>query len=260
MVAPRRGVPTIGSAGTGGARGHGGFTLIEMLTVIGIAVILMALMVPTGRSLREGNRAMTCKSQLQQISVALRAYVADEGAPPPFYIDPTEDPASATPHGPGLMALYELGYLHRRESLHCPSDVYTRSDTPEYLQSYQRLDPDVDTSAGVPLDAWSYLSTRGIYDDTDPYYRRQLQPARAPDSSAGENAPVPVVDPTWKPADSTVVTWCPFHKDSQRTGDYGQYQVLFWDGSVVRITEDIMTDPAVPPDAPWKVSPSDGIE
>lgn len=257
-MAPRRRMPTIGGDGDGRARGRGGFTLVELLTVIGIAVIMMALMVPTGRALREGNRAMTCKSQLQQIAVALKAYVADEGAPPPFYIDSTEDPTSATPHGPGLLALHEMGYLHRRDSLHCPSDVYTRSGTPEFLQSYQRLDPDVDTSAGVPLDAWSYLCTRGIYDSANPYYRRQLQPARAP--VGAETAPVPVADPSWNPADSTVITWCPFHKEFLRTGDYGQYQVLFWDGSVVRITEDIMTDPAVAPDLPWKVSQSDGIE
>lgn len=256
MVARRPWVSTIGSRRAGWARSRAGFTLVELLTVIGIAVIMLALMVPTGRALREGNRAMTCKAQLQQISVALRAYVTDEGGPPPFYIDSTEDPASATPHGPGLMALYELGYLHRRASLHCPSDVYTSSGTPAYFQSYQRLDPDVDTSAGVALDAWSYLSTRGVVDDSDPYYRRQLQPAR----DVGGTAPAPVVDPTWKPADSTVVTWCPFHKQFLRTGDYGHYQVLFWDGSVVRITEDIVTDPAVAPDAPWKVSPSDGIE
>lgn len=255
-MVPRLWVPPIGREGAGRAHGRGGFTLIELLVVVGIAVIMLALMVPTGRALREGNRAMSCKAQLQQIGVALRAYMADEGGPPPYYIDPTEDPDADAPHGPGLMALYGLGYLHRRESLHCPSDVYTLSSAPEYFMSYQRMDPDVDTSAGVALDAQSYLSTRGVYDDTDPYYRRQLQPAR----DVGGTAPAPVVNPSWKPADSTVVTWCSFHSDFLRQGDVGQYQVLFWDGSVIRITEDIMTDPAVGPDAPWKVSQSDGID
>jgi len=89
MVAPRPQVPTIRSVQARRARSRVGFTLVELLVVIGIAVIMLALMVPTGRALREGNRAMTCKAQLQQLSVALRAYVTDEGGPPPFYIDTT---------------------------------------------------------------------------------------------------------------------------------------------------------------------------
>jgi len=43
-------------------------------------------------------------------------------------------------------------------------------------------------------------------------------------------------------------------------GEVNYETVLFWDGTVVRITEDIVADPAVAPDAPWKVSPTDGIE
>jgi len=241
-----------------GARGHrrGGFTLVELLVVIGIAVLLLAMMVPTGRSMREGNRAMACKSQLMQIGQAMKAYYADEGGAPPFYIDAAEDWTSADPHGAGLMALYDLGYLNRRESLHCPRDIYVDGDAPEYYQSYQRKDEDVDTSAGSELDAWSYLNSRGVIDPADLYYRRQLQPA----ADVGGTSPVPVIHPDFRPADDTVITWCPFHRDYLRSGDVGDYQVLFWDGSVVRVPEDIMCDPSIAPDAPWKVGHDDGIE
>ncbi len=237
-------------------RRQGGFTLIELLTVIGIAVLLLGIMIPTGKTLRESNRALACKSQLMQIGQALRMYYADEGGAPPFYIDYNEDPASTDPHGPGLMALYETGYLHRRESLHCPRDVYAQPGSDDYFRSYQRKDDNIDTSAGTALDAWPYLNTRGITDPGDPYYRRQLQPA----ADVGGTSPVPVINPNWRPADDTVVTWCPNHTDYLRTGDVGEYLVLFWDGSVVRVPEDIMADPSLGHDAPWKVGHDDGLE
>jgi prepilin-type processing-associated H-X9-DG protein len=37
----------------------------------------------------------------------------------------------------------------------------------------------------------------------------------------------------------------------------GQYQVLFWDGSVMRVGEDVMTDDTIGPDEAWKVSRAD---
>lgn len=256
MLARRRESLTVMEAGRHrGGRSQGGFTLIELLVVIGIAVLLLAMMVPTGKAMRESNRAMACKSQLMQLGQALKAYYADEGGAPPFYIDATED-TSVDPHGAGLMALYELGYLHRRESLHCPRDVYADGDSPDYFHSYQRKDEDVDTSAGTELDAWPYLNSRGVTDPANPYYRRQLQPA----ADVGGVSPVPVIHPDWRPADDTVVTWCPLHTDYLRSGDVGHYLVLFWDGSVVRIPKDVMCDPSLAPDAPWKVGHDDGFE
>ncbi len=234
-----------------------GFTLIELLVVIAIAVILMGLLVPTGRALRAGNRAMTCKSQLQQIGVAVKAYALDEGGVPPFYIDQTgnpDDPAGSPPLGPGLMALYDAGYLSRQQSLHCPVDNYTQPGSAEYFYSYQRYDSDV--AADVALNKYSYLSTRGISLDTDPFYRRQLQPAADVDGDASTPA-VPVNMPGWRPGDQAVITWCPFHVNEIEIQEEGAYQVLFWDGSVQRVRASVMTDPAVGPDAAWKVGFTD---
>jgi prepilin-type N-terminal cleavage/methylation domain-containing protein len=244
---------------TGSTLARGGFTLTELLVVIGIAVLLLAMMIPTGQALREGNRALTCKAQLQQIGVALKAYTMDEaGGVPPYYIaqdeDPT-DPETYPPSGPGLMQLYLGGYLPRVETLHCPRDVYaSEAGSDAYYQSYSRYDEDA--AANVPLNRYSYLSTRGITDDTDPLYRRQLQPAADVDGDPS-TVPMPVVLPTWRPSDSAVVTWCSFHVDAIEMGGVGQYQVLFWDGSVRRVGENVMRDPAVGPDAAWKVSQSD---
>jgi prepilin-type processing-associated H-X9-DG protein len=220
------------------------------MVVIGIAVLLMALMIPTGRALREGNRMMTCKAQLQQIGQAIKTYHLDEGGVPPYYVD-TDEEATDPPHGPGLMQLYLSGYLARRESLHCPRDVYTQPDSDEYFDSYIRKDEDA--AAGIELNRYTYLSTRGVIDDTNSYYFRQLLPA----ADTGGSMPAPVVDPNWHPDDDTVVTWCSFHSEYIEMGGIGQYNVLFWDGSVRRVGEHIMTDDATGPDAAWKVGRDD---
>lgn len=234
-----------------------GFTLTELLVVIAIGVLLVGLMIPTGRALRAGNRALTCKSQLKQIATSLKMYYLDETGAPPFYIDQTQDPTDPVanpPNGPGLMALYETGYLPRRESLHCPADVYAQGGTDEYFESYQRYDEDA--AALVALNKYSYLNTRGVTDDTDPYYRRQMQPAGDIDGNAATPA-MPVPMQNWRPDDDAVITWCPFHTDEIEVGDRGAYQVLFWDGSVQRIKDIVMTDPATGPDAAWKVGHED---
>jgi type II secretory pathway pseudopilin PulG len=228
-------------------RGRGGFTLTELLVVIGIGVLLVGLLIPTGRALRAGNRALTCKSQLQQLGTAMKAYYYDEGGAPPFYIELGEDPNSDPPTGPGLVQLYLTGYLARRESLHCPRDVYTQPGTDEYFESYMREDPDA--AAAVALNRYSYLPTRGVTDETSDWYYRQLMPA---DETTTPPLPEPI-GPHHRPDDEAVVTWCPFHVEEIEVGDEGAYQVLFWDGSVQRFQHSVLTDPAFGPDEAWKV-------
>ena len=63
-------------------RATGGFTLIELLVVIGIFVILMAIMVPIGKRLRESNRTSGCMSQMQRVGQALKVYFMDEQGVP----------------------------------------------------------------------------------------------------------------------------------------------------------------------------------
>ncbi|MCD6359512.1 MAG: hypothetical protein J7M38_01525, partial [Armatimonadetes bacterium] len=142
----------------------------------------------------------------------------------------------------------QTGYLTRELTLHCPRDVYTRSGDADFLRSYQRKWDDV--GAETELNKYSYLPFRGVTDPTNRYYHKQLLPG------SGAPVPVPYVDVDWHPADDTVVTWCGFHKDTVTMHGEGQYLVLFWDGSVVKVAESIMEDDTSGSEA-WKVSYDD---
>lgn len=64
------------------ARRGAGFTLIEMLVVIGIIALLAALIFPIFRSVQERSRQTRCSSNLHQIGLAVLQYRKDYSAFP----------------------------------------------------------------------------------------------------------------------------------------------------------------------------------
>ncbi|MBX9788824.1 MAG: DUF1559 domain-containing protein [Pirellulales bacterium] len=77
-------------------RGINGFTLIEMLIVIGIISLLAALTLPALLKARENGRSTQCKSNLRQLGLAIIQYHDHYGCYPPYR---WEDPAVVNQYG-----------------------------------------------------------------------------------------------------------------------------------------------------------------
>ncbi|MCK4323907.1 MAG: prepilin-type N-terminal cleavage/methylation domain-containing protein [Armatimonadetes bacterium] len=230
------------------ARKTSGFTLTELIVVIGIMAMLIAIIIPATQSLRKGNRVSTCAFQLHQISNAMKAYHFDYGSVPPRYPGyPGPFVAAAPVDGPGLVALWETGYLSNRRALHCPSDTLcTDPNVTDYYLSY--MDEDLDAAALFGFDNYKYLSTRGV-DSAHPAFKRQLEDPAFYDPATASGR-------TWYPDDRTVVAWCNLHANEYFRDDEGQYQVLFWDGSTKTLPASLFD--GTHPDAPaaaWMVYP-----
>jgi prepilin-type N-terminal cleavage/methylation domain-containing protein/prepilin-type processing-associated H-X9-DG protein len=54
-----------------------GFTLIELLVVIAIIAVLLAILLPAMRKIKETGRAAVCKSNLRNIGLAVQMYLDD---------------------------------------------------------------------------------------------------------------------------------------------------------------------------------------
>jgi prepilin-type processing-associated H-X9-DG protein len=61
-----------------------GFTLLELLVVMGITVLLVGLLIPVLASARDSGRKAVCLSNLRQIGLAIHAYADDHDGKMPY--------------------------------------------------------------------------------------------------------------------------------------------------------------------------------
>ncbi len=59
-----------------------GFTLVELLVVIAVVAILVAMVLPVARMVKQQAKAVMCKSNLKQLSMALTVYEQENGTFP----------------------------------------------------------------------------------------------------------------------------------------------------------------------------------
>lgn len=128
-----------------------GFTLIELLVVIGIIALLVGILLPTLNRAREAARAVTCSSQLRQVTVALVNYSTENKG-----LIITMSNAMALPKIDGQTATISWNYLQVGSNYYPDQGVVSRYfKTPAILEcpSIKPLD-----LPGTPI-ACSYGTT-----------------------------------------------------------------------------------------------------
>lgn len=136
---------------TRGSHRRHAFTIVEVLVVVGIIVILLSLLLPSLRRVREGAKQLTCLSNLRQIGLAFVGYTHDNSGH-----FPTCGPRAPFPQASSDWIFWEetgprkrdldksaiAPYLDRPLNpnlLRCPSDdleVHQKYFDPPYRYSY----------------------------------------------------------------------------------------------------------------------------
>src|SRR5437667_6993232 len=104
----------------------GGFSIVELLVVVGIIAVLMALLMPTLRVANDSARAVQCAGQLRQIGQGIFAYAANNrGVTPPWGgAFKTDDSNSPLSRGWIAMLWRYSGAKADSPLYHCPAFPY----------------------------------------------------------------------------------------------------------------------------------------
>lgn len=105
-----------------------GFTLVELLVVIGVVGVLVALLTPAVQRAREAAKRTQCQSQLRQVAIALDNYMSGRGPRGKYpNVDslPVSQPTPESLGGPYGSLVKVLGrYVEdNNAAFACPDDV-----------------------------------------------------------------------------------------------------------------------------------------
>jgi prepilin-type processing-associated H-X9-DG protein/prepilin-type N-terminal cleavage/methylation domain-containing protein len=91
----------------------GGFTLVELLVVIGIIAMLIALLLPALTRARQAAQTVACQSNLRQIALAVQQYAGAFNGKLPYYAIDSQGPISTMMYSglPWLIQTKTLGNL-----------------------------------------------------------------------------------------------------------------------------------------------------
>lgn len=117
-----------------------GFSLVELLIVIGIVALLISMLMPTLSKARDAALSSTCKSQERQILITFAGYLNDWKQTYPFANPARPGYPNAWPAGycyPWMMAVSK--YLGGNKVLQCPANqwkAYSINDQSNPPSSY----------------------------------------------------------------------------------------------------------------------------
>jgi len=148
-----------------GVRQRGGFTLVELLTVIAIISLLLSILAPSLRRARKMLLNTTCQSNLRQIAIGFTSYARDNNGA--LFVAPhTGNPHNSFWSWGGVTMDYDYSYLGAPWNK--DTHPYERGINP-YLPAKSRVyicpnDPPGDTKIWSPIppeDSQAYYSSAG---------------------------------------------------------------------------------------------------
>lgn len=115
----------------------GGFTLVELLVVIGIIAVLISLLPPALQKARQSALRISCLSNMRQCVMAMHLYAVDNQDRIPIGYDWSDktrsnvlwETVSFSPYGTysQLGFLYAAGYMKSPRIWYCPAEIYDTS-------------------------------------------------------------------------------------------------------------------------------------
>ena len=117
-----------------------GFTLVEILVVMGIIAVLLGILFPTFSHVREKGRQTVCQSNLRQIAAAMQQYIQDcDGVyPQEMFVYKANGVTTEVAWQEVL-----LPYTKSRAIFHCPTHTIskekTRFEYNDYVLNIERL-------------------------------------------------------------------------------------------------------------------------
>ncbi len=126
----------------------GGFTLVELLVVIGIIAILIAIILPTLAGARQAAEQLQCASNLRSIGLGIVIYLdQNQGTYPPAYLYLDEQivngvetpPSASTGYVHWSTYLYSTGTVPQASAFQCPA--LDRGGLPPNDTTPDNLDP-----------------------------------------------------------------------------------------------------------------------
>ena len=133
-----------------------GFTLLELLVVVGIIALLTAILLPVFLAARERARGTACTSNLRQLHLAFSLYVADNGGYLPPYstehirqLTRPDGSAFLVPDQSAELVLGLTPYVQASGVWFCPSDIYAGQEVVVSGHVYNNTDTSYSYAAGV---------------------------------------------------------------------------------------------------------------
>lgn len=135
---------------------HFGFTLVELLVVIGIIAVLIALLLPALAGARAQAKAVRCQSNVRQLVAALFAYAVDNRGkfPPNQY---SLAPGRCWYDADRIGSIIYPGTINRAVEggvAVCPEDEFARRSYAMNVWASSAADPNVNKAAGKQGSFW----------------------------------------------------------------------------------------------------------